>query len=67
MTPDRWTRVVELFEAVVDRPPAERQAILAAACSDDPALVDEVVRLLASDAKAGAFGESPAFQIHRDD
>jgi tetratricopeptide (TPR) repeat protein len=63
MTPERWARIVGLFEAAVDRSPSERVAFLAAACPDDPNLVRDVVRLLESDASAGAFGESPAFEF----
>ena len=48
---------------VADRPPAERPAILAAACADDPALLREVTRLLEADENAGAFGDSPAFRL----
>lgn len=66
MTPDRWARLVEVFELVADRPPAERPAILASVCSDDPALLQEVTRLLDSDDNAGTFGESPAFRLTPD-
>lgn len=63
MTPDRWARLVDVFEMVADRPAAERPAILAAVCSDDPALLREVTRLLESDESAGTFGDSPAFRV----
>src|SRR5687767_11301172 len=63
MTPERWARVVELFEVLADRPVAERAAMLAAACPDDTAVREEVARMLDSDANAGMFGESAAFQF----
>jgi tetratricopeptide (TPR) repeat protein/TolB-like protein len=63
MTPERWTRLVALFDAAVERPALERPAMLAAACPDDPALADEVARMLESDVMAGGFGESPAFHL----
>jgi tetratricopeptide (TPR) repeat protein len=63
ISPDRWTRLVEVFEMAADRPPAERRAILAVACADDPALLREVNRLLEADQNAGAFGDSPAFRL----
>lgn len=66
ITPERWGRVVEVFEMVADRPAAERAAILATVCSDDPALLREVTRLLESDEHAGMFGESPAFRLTSD-
>ena len=51
MTDDRWQRVKALFEAAVERPPAERTAFLAAAAGDDDALRGEVESLLAADTR----------------
>src|SRR5215472_13521126 len=58
--PEHWKRVVELFEAAVEREPAARADFLAKAAAGDPALAEEVLRLLASDENAGAFMDSPA-------
>jgi tetratricopeptide (TPR) repeat protein len=63
MTPERWTRLTELFESALDFAPAERAAFLGSACADDPALRDEVHALLDSHERAGSFGESPAFNF----
>jgi eukaryotic-like serine/threonine-protein kinase len=52
---DRWQRVKALFQAVVERPPAERDAFLSAAAGDDEALRRDVESLLASDAAEGSF------------
>ena len=57
-------RIEALFHQAADLPPAERQALLDAACTDDPGLRAEVERLLANDARLGAvegaaFLESP--------
>lgn len=60
MTPDRWRRIDELFEAALDRDPAEREAFLDEACGDDSALRREVERLLEVDERAGDFIERPA-------
>jgi eukaryotic-like serine/threonine-protein kinase len=49
MTDDRWRRVKALFQAAVERPPAERDAFLAAHAGGDEALRREVESLLASD------------------
>jgi len=59
---ERWRRVTELFHAALERPPAERDAFLAAACSDDPALRADVRSLLAGHARASdaKLIESPA-------
>lgn len=51
-----WSEVERLFELALAAPPAERAAVLAAAC-DDPALRREVESLLASDAQAAGFLE----------
>jgi serine/threonine protein kinase len=49
MTPERWLRAKELFQAILDAP-AEREALLASA---DPEIRDEVVSLLANAEEAG--------------
>ena len=47
MTPERWRRIGELFEAAVQIDPAGREAWLRAACGGDDELRTEVSRLLA--------------------
>ena len=47
MTPERWQRIGELFEAAVRIDPAERAAWLRDACGGDDELRTEVGRLLA--------------------
>jgi hypothetical protein len=54
MTPDRWRQITELFHAVRGRDPAQRDALLAGACREDPALQREVAAMLAGDEEAGA-------------
>jgi Tol biopolymer transport system component len=61
MTPERWRQITELFHAARGRDPAQRDALLADACREDPALQREVAAMLAGDEHAGAFGEAPAF------
>ena len=46
MTPERWTQIGELFEAVVRIDPAGREAWLLATCGGDDELRTEVGRLL---------------------
>ena len=53
MRPDRWERIEELIDAVLDLPDTERRAFLEQACPDDPALRTEVLEILAA-------GEEPA-------
>ena len=57
MTDDRWPRIRQLFEAVVDRPPVERAGFLAAATAGDDVLRHEVEALLAADAAAVGLSE----------
>jgi hypothetical protein len=47
MTPERWRRIGELYEAAVRIDPAEREAWLHASCGVDDELRTEVGRLLA--------------------
>ena len=49
MTPERWQRVSDLYEAVLERPAGEREAFVADACAGDSALRREIQSLLAQD------------------
>jgi serine/threonine protein kinase len=49
MDSGRWQRVEALFHEALDRPVAEREAFLRAACAGDDALYNEVTRLLDAD------------------
>src|SRR5439155_23757380 len=61
MTPERLRQIEMLFHEARERTPAERDAFLARACVDDPALRREVESLLAQppagviDAPVGAL------------
>ena len=57
---ERWSRVKELFEAALERDPAERPGFLAAACAGDDELRREVEALLAADRETDSFLEEPA-------
>jgi len=67
MTPERWARLTEIFDAAIERPPAERPAFLVAACPE-PSLRRDVERLLDSHERAEEtdFGNSAAFQVTAD-
>jgi hypothetical protein len=60
MIADRWQRLNEVFHSAIALGAEERDAFLANACADDPALRGEVERLIAAHARAGVFIESPA-------
>jgi hypothetical protein len=57
MTPERYARVCELFDAAVALPAAERAALLDRECAADAGLRAEVERMLAGD----AGGRTPTF------
>ncbi|MGE0884015.1 MAG: protein kinase [Blastocatellales bacterium] len=58
----RWEQIKELFDAALDRLPAERAAFLATACGADAELLREVELLLTANAEAGGFMNAPALQ-----
>jgi tetratricopeptide (TPR) repeat protein/predicted Ser/Thr protein kinase len=58
-----WGRVKATFLAAVELPDPERAAFVADACGSDPALLREVTALLASDAAAAGFAETPAIRL----
>src|SRR5262249_11541164 len=62
MTPERWREVKGLFDRVLDRPPDERAALLAAEARPDAARAQEVERLLAANDGAGDFLDTPALE-----
>ena len=62
MTPERWQKVKEIFNAAMQRAPEERSAFLSTACGSDESLRNEVESLLASHEKDGSFIDSPTYQ-----
>jgi hypothetical protein len=60
MNAERWQKVKELFDAVVDLKPDARGQFLDAACGTDSALRADVEKLLSSSADADGFLEQPA-------
>ena len=50
MTPERWARLKELFAAAIERPPEERDALVAEVAAADPGLAQSLAELLAEDA-----------------
>src|SRR5688572_1866246 len=60
MNAERWKRVKELFDAVVELDPIERDRFLDRACESDGALRTDVEKLLSSSEDADRFLEEPA-------
>jgi eukaryotic-like serine/threonine-protein kinase len=61
VTPERWKKVEEVFEAVLRRAPQDRAAFLDSVCADDTTLRNQVDTLLLSLERAGNSINSPAF------
>lgn len=53
MQPERWRRIEEIFQSVLDGPPEDRARLLDSACGDDPELREEIESLLASHEESG--------------
>ncbi|HYW71870.1 MAG TPA: protein kinase [Pyrinomonadaceae bacterium] len=62
MKPDRWIKVKEIFQAAMDRAPAERAVFVSDACAGDEDLQKEVESLMSSDGRSGTFLDSPAYE-----
>src|SRR5262249_50268642 len=58
VTPDKWEKVKELFDAALNLEPAQRPAFLASTCRD-AAVTAAVERLLVYHEQAGSFLEMP--------
>jgi hypothetical protein len=63
MTPECWREVVRLYNAALEREPAERALFRAKACAGDQSLRAEVESLLAHGDQAGSFIEAPAMEM----
>src|SRR6185436_17508822 len=60
MTPERWKRIEELYQAARTRPPGGRVAFLADVCPDDESLRREVESLLSEPVSDDRFLDLPA-------
>ncbi|MCI0389930.1 MAG: protein kinase [Acidobacteria bacterium] len=66
MSPERWQKIHELFEAALERPDEERAAFLAHACAGDEETQRRVEAMLAADARNDLLMDRPAFQVAND-
>ena len=62
MTPERWQKLNDLFEAAAELERGPRAIFLDNACAGDPALRQELESLLASDARKWRLIETPAIE-----
>jgi eukaryotic-like serine/threonine-protein kinase len=61
MSPERWQKIEDVFQAVVDLTPEERLSFLNDNYSDDADLIAEIERLISDYEEAGDFIESPVW------
>ncbi|HKQ75211.1 MAG TPA: protein kinase [Blastocatellia bacterium] len=62
MSPERWQKIHELFEAALDRPVEDRAAFLEGACAGDEEMRRRVEDMLAADARNDLLMDRPAYQ-----
>src|ERR1051325_5344315 len=62
MKPERWEKVIDLFQSALEHVREERAAFLDVSCHDDEGMRREVESLLASHERAYNFIEVPAFK-----
>src|SRR6478752_6085538 len=60
MNAERWKKVKEIFDAVVELDPRDRNRVLDRACESDKALRSDVEKLLSSFDDSDGFLEEPA-------
>ena len=63
MEPERWRQIERLYRAALERPESERTAFLETTCGGDDTLRRAVESLLAGEAQAEHFLESPAIEL----
>ena len=63
MKPKEWARAREIFDAALERAPADRAAFLDQACPENLTLRQEVASLLEAHERSGDFIENPAFAV----
>jgi hypothetical protein len=61
VTPERWSRIREVFGAALETPKSQRPQFLESACGDDPDLRAEVEGLLAGSEEPS--WQSPAAEL----
>lgn len=66
MKPNRWVKIKEIFQAAMDRAPAERSEFVSQACAGDEEMRKEVESLISSDGRSGTFLDSPAYEAAAD-
>ena len=63
MTPERWQRIKEIFNAALDRAPEERASFVDSQAGDDEEIRREVHQLVAAHGEPTQFLDTPAFEV----
>jgi len=63
MDPERWKRVDDLLQAVLQLPAGQQEEFLRRQCDGDSELLEEVQSLLSSHREAGSFLQSPGLRV----
>src|ERR1051326_6107329 len=63
MTPERWQKVDEIFQAALELNADERAAFLDKSCAGDEELRREVESLISSDEQGLSLIDAPAFEL----
>ena len=63
MTPERWQHIKEIFYAVLEQPPSERETFIDSACAGDEIAHREVSQLISAHEETGEFLAIPAFDV----
>ena len=64
MSPERWSRIKDIFDRALDEPVEQRTALVHSACVDAPDLETEVLKLLVAHSVADNFLEESAADLH---
>jgi eukaryotic-like serine/threonine-protein kinase len=65
MSSERWQQLEDLFQAALDRAPADRESFVVGACAGDAGLRQEVERLLHAHEQASSFVAEAAADVER--
>ena len=63
MDAERWKRVDDLLQAVLQVPAERQEEFLRQQCDGDSGLLEEVQSLLSSHREAGSFLQSPGLHV----
>src|SRR4051794_40199127 len=63
MDSDRWKKLDNLLQVLLEHPPEEREVLLRETCDGDAAMESELRALLNLQLEAGSFLESPAIDV----